>query len=88
MIHCINIAMIAKIQKWGNSLALRIPRSFAKEARVEQNSQVDLKVERGRLVISRVEPGGYRLADLLADVTKDNVHDAVETGPPRGRELL
>ena len=37
--------MHTKVQKWGNSLALRIPRSFAAEAQVEEGSTVDVSVE-------------------------------------------
>ena len=43
--------MRTKIQKWGNSLGLRIPKSFAEEVRVEAGSTVDITVDRGRLII-------------------------------------
>ena len=43
--------MQTKIQKWGNSLGLRIPRSFAAEAQVKEGATVDLSVENGRLLV-------------------------------------
>ena len=79
--------MLTKVQKWGNSLGLRIPKSFAKEASVEEGSTVDLSVSQGQLVVRPVQPRKYELRDLLAQVTQDNLHGEVRTGPPRGREI-
>src|SRR2546425_4785607 len=53
--------MVTKIQKWGNSLGIRIPKSFAKEAQVGAGSRVDLAVKAGRLIIIPVRPQGYDL---------------------------
>ncbi|MBI4565245.1 MAG: AbrB/MazE/SpoVT family DNA-binding domain-containing protein [Planctomycetes bacterium] len=80
--------MITQIQKWGNSLGIRIPRSFAKQARVDRGSEVDLAVERGRLVIRPVKPAKYRLEALLGKIRPDNLHTEVDTGSPAGRERL
>ena len=79
--------MRAKIQKWGNSLALRIPRSFAAESNIRQGSEVELSLEEGRLVIKAVTRPQYTLRALLADVTADNLHGEVDTGPPAGNEV-
>jgi antitoxin MazE len=78
--------MQTKIQKWGNSLGLRIPRSFAAEAQVEEGSTVDLSVENGRLLVRPLRPRKYALADLLKKVKLRNVHGEVSTGEPVGRE--
>ena len=78
--------MRTKIQKWGNSLALRIPRSFAAEAQVEEGSTVDVSVENGSLRVRAVRPRRYLLSDLLKGVSKRNVHSEVETGGATGRE--
>ncbi len=69
-------------------MALRIPSSFAREAKVDEDTEVDLKVEAGKLVIAPVRDKRYRLADLLAGVTRANIHDEADTGAPRRRELL
>lgn len=79
--------MRTKIQKWGNSLGLRIPKSFAEEAGVEAGSEVDLSVDDGELIVRRVGRQRYGLKELLREVTDENIHDAVETGGPVGREV-
>jgi antitoxin MazE len=79
--------MQTKIQRWGNSLGLRIPRSFAEEAGVEAGSQVDLSVREGNLVVRAAKRRKYRQSELLEKVTAKNLHDEVETGEPIGREV-
>jgi antitoxin MazE len=76
-----------KIQRWGNSLGLRIPRSFAQEAGVGAGSEVDLSLEGGDLVVRPARRRTYQLEDLLRRVTAKNVHGEVETGRPVGREI-
>ncbi len=78
--------MQTKIQKWGNSLGLRIPRSFAADAEVEAGSTVDISVENGSLMIRAVRRRKYVLSELLKEVTADNLHEEVTTGEPVGRE--
>jgi len=66
--------MKTTVQKWGNSLALRIPKALAAEARIRVGAKVELVcIPDGVLVKARRKPR-YRLADLLARVTPDNVH--------------
>jgi antitoxin MazE len=79
--------MLTKVQKWGNSLGLRIPKSFAREAAVDEGSQVDLSVSNGQLVVRPVRQKRYELQVLLAGVTDQNLHDEVRTGEPQGREV-
>ena len=78
--------MTSRVQKWGNSLALRIPRSFAKEARVQEGSPVEMSVREGVLIIRPAAHGRYSLRELLKRVSRANVHDEVSSGPPVGRE--
>ena len=79
--------MVTKIQKWGNSLGLRIPKSFAKEAAIEEGSSVDLSLEGDRLVIKPVRAFPYKLSELLSLVTEDNRHEEILTGEAVGREI-
>ena len=79
--------MQTKVQKWGNSLGLRIPKSFAEQAGVEAGSEVDLSVEDGELIVRPRRVPRYDLKDLLRRVTTKNVHTEVETGKPIGREV-
>jgi antitoxin MazE len=79
-------AVQTKLQKWGNSLGLRIPKSFAAEAGVQAGSQVDLSVRAGELRVRAVRRKRLSLAPLLRKVTRKNLHSAIETGDPVGRE--
>ena len=78
--------MQTKIQKWGNSLGLRIPRSLAADAEVEAGSTVDISVENGGLMIRAVRRRKYVLSELLKEVTARNLHEEVAAGEPVGRE--
>ena len=78
--------MQTKIQKWGNSLALRIPRSFAAEAQVEEGSTVDLSLENGGLLVRPVRARKYILRELLKGISAQNLHGEVSTGGAVGRE--
>ena len=79
--------MKTRIQKWGNSLALRIPKSFAAETHLEQGTLVELSLHDGRLIVEPLPQSSVTLTDLLKDVTAENLHDEVDTGPAVGREV-
>jgi antitoxin MazE len=79
--------MQTKIQKWGNSLGLRIPRSFAAEAQVEEGTTVDLSVENGRLLVRPLRVRKYSLNGLLRKVSRRNLHGEVSTERAVGREV-
>ena len=78
--------MKTKVQKWGNSLALRIPKSFAAETALEPDTEVDLNLVEGKLIITPVAKDEYSLEQLLEDVTEDNLHAEVDTGVFVGNE--
>ena len=79
--------MRTRIEKWGNSLGLRIPKSCATEAGVEAGSVVDVPVENGELVVKPARRPHYGLDELLDRVSAENVHGEVETGGAVGREV-
>jgi antitoxin MazE len=78
--------MQTRIQKWGNSLGLRIPRSLAAEAQVEEGATVDLSVEDGRLLVRPLRVRKYALRTLLRKVSRRKLHGEVSTGKAVGRE--
>lgn len=78
--------MHIRVQKWGNSLAVRIPHKIAKEAHLCEGSEVDLTEDSGRLVIDRVETEPT-LQELVERISKENLHTEFEFGSPRGREV-
>jgi antitoxin MazE len=76
----------SKIQKWGNSLAFRIPKVFANEVDVHDGSRVDLLLKGGNLILAPIHRKSS-LNSLLAKVTQENTHSVVETGEPIGGEI-
>lgn len=78
--------MKTKVQKWGNSLALRIPKSFAAEVGLINDAAVEINLSDGKLVITPVVKRKFTLRKLLADVTDDNLHGEVHTGNAVGGE--
>jgi antitoxin MazE len=79
--------MHVRVQKWGNSLALRIPKPLAEDAEVVEGTVLNLAVSEGKVVATRVEQKRLSLSDLLAKVNKKNLHGEVDFGRPAGREI-
>jgi len=78
--------METRVQKWGNSLAVRIPKPLASELGLENNSPVDLSLVSGKLVIVPAVKLGLSLEALLAQVTEDNLHGEFDAGSAVGGE--
>lgn len=78
--------MITKVKKWGNSLAVRIPSTVAKENQLHSGATIRLSSHDGQIVIAPVREQRYRLADLLKDVTHKNLHGEVPCGDAAGKE--
>ena len=76
--------MRARIQRWGNSLAIRIPRAYAVDLGVGEGAEVELELDDQRLVVTpvRVPP----LEALVAGITAHNRHDAITFGRAEGDE--
>lgn len=79
--------MRTRVQKWGNSLALRIPKSFADEVGLQKETSVELSLTDGKLIVTPVPEPKSTLKQLLAKVTKDNLHHEADTGPATGNEV-
>ena len=79
--------MKARIQKWGNSLALRIPKAFAAEVQLQKDSLVEVSLIEGTLVVEPVFGESYTLDQLLEGITRKNIHREVDTGSPVGKEV-
>ena len=78
--------MKTRVQKWGNSLALRIPKSFADEAGLHKETAVEVSVTDGKIVVTRLSQPKLTLEQLLSKVTTDNLHHEVDTGAAVGNE--
>jgi len=79
--------MRARVQRWGNSLALRIPRAFGRELNLRPESSVEMTLDSGRLILVPIEDSRVpTLSELLDQVSDENKHTEVETGHPVGNE--
>lgn len=72
-----------RVQKWGNSLGIRIPKALALKVGIEEGTEIDLDIEEGQHVI---KPKSTTLDKLLSQITPNNVHTEISTGEPQGRE--
>jgi len=80
--------MLAKVQKWGNSLALRLPKGLADEIDVRLGSPVEIKVKGDSIVIEPVrEKKKYTLDKILEGVKPDTLHVEIDSGNPVGKEI-
>ena len=78
--------MNTRVQRWGNSLAVRIPKSFAEEVGLVDGSPVEMRLVDGALVVEPASAPPLSLDRLLEGVTESNRHAEVDTGPVRGSE--
>ena len=76
--------MKATVQRWGNSLAIRIPRAYARDLAIDEGSEVEVSVAGPALVVTPSSPPS--LNALLAAITDENLHAEIDTGPGQGRE--
>ena len=74
------------VQKWGNSLALRIPKAMAEQIHVKAGAPVEILEDGGRLMI-RPTGGRVNLKTLLSKITSENLHAETETGDAAGKEV-
>ena len=79
--------MRGKVQRWGNSLAIRIPKVLAMQIGLAEQGEVDISVVDTQIVVSLAAPSPYTLDGLLAGVTEDNLHAEVSTGSAMGNEV-
>jgi len=79
--------MQTKIKKWGNSLALRIPKTFALSAKLKQDELVDLSIDKEKIVITPIGDKEYSLGELLKGISENNLHGEIDTGAPVGKEI-
>lgn len=80
--------MRVNIQQWGNSLAIRIPKSFAEQTAIKLGSPVDLFIDGGRLIIEPIVEKKYELKDLVSQINETNLHKEYFCDQPKGKELL
>jgi antitoxin MazE len=78
----------ASVGKWGNSAAVRIPATLLAQANFSDKQPIDLVLQDGRIILEPVKASELSLDDLLAQITRENIHGEIDFGQPAGRELL
>ena len=79
--------MQTQIKKWGNSLALRIPKLLALDANLKLNKVVDISIDKGSIIVRPISEKEYSLEKLLEGISKNNLHEEFDTGTPVGKEI-
>ncbi len=75
------------IKKWGNSTAVRIPASVMSAAHVDLDQTVEVREDKGCIIIEPVRRKAYKLDELLGGITAKNRHKLIDTGEPVGKEF-
>jgi len=77
----------AMVKKWGNSAAIRIPAAVLADANLRVDQSVEIREERGRIVIEPLRRKTFEIRELVKGIRRDNLHEPVDTGAPVGREV-
>lgn len=78
--------MQVALQKWGNSLALRIPAGLARQIKVRQGDPVQLSLTDNKLTIQPAKPC-FQAKSLIRKIKKNGLHKETDWGAPRGAEV-
>ena len=80
--------METKIQKWGNSLAVRLPKAFTEQTGIENGSDVRILIEDDKIVLVPIKTRDTLLESMLDKIDETTLHNKIDFGEPVGRELL
>jgi antitoxin MazE len=78
--------MKLQVQRWGDSLAVKIPETIAAEAGLREGSTVSLHGDGDQVVLAPLGQREYDLEELLAGITDEKLHGETDFGGPVGRE--
>jgi antitoxin MazE len=79
--------MRVRVKKWGNSYAIRIPKAIFDDASLENDSEVDISISNGKIILNPVPTRIITLESLVSGITEENKHHEVDTGPAIGNEV-
>jgi antitoxin MazE len=77
---------LTRIQKWGNSYGVRIPKIILDEMDLMPDAQVEIREEQGSIIITPIRKGKLSLEELLSQITPENMHGETDWGRPMGNE--
>jgi antitoxin MazE len=86
-VYAAEAVMKTTVKKWGNSAAVRIPASVMDAMHLQLDQVVEVREEKGRIVIEPVRQRKYALDDLLKGITSKNLHEPVDFVSPEGKEV-
>lgn len=78
--------MKAQLVRWGNSLAVRIPKPIVEQAGLDEGEELNVSARAGRIAIEKTRTK-LTLKKLLEGIRPDNVHGEQDWGPPVGKEI-
>lgn len=77
-----------KVQMWGNSLAIRIPKAIAESSKINQGTHIEFSLSDGSIILTPLKSPKYSLDQLLEGINKDNLHGEINTGNSVGKEII
>ena len=80
------LLVVTKLQKWGSSLGLRLPKKLAEDLKMAAGTEVDIAVVKGKLVLTPLPRKAFSLDQLLDGVTPENRHQETDLRVKRGQE--
>lgn len=78
--------MATLVKKWGNSMAIRLPKAVADAAALREGTSVTIEARNGGVMVTPERKPAYRLESLVRKINSANRHKEAGTGNPRGRE--
>lgn len=86
-IMTIYITMETTIQKWGNSLAVRVPQGMAQKLALKAGSTVAMRQAKKTIIIQATPKTHKSLKELIATIRPENIHEETDWGKPMGKEI-
>lgn len=80
--------MLTRVRKWGNSYAVRLPKSVVQETGIRGGEELQVEVVNRNIRLRRPSKREYSLDELVARIRPSNLHAEVDFGTPQGREAL
>ncbi len=77
--------MVTTVQRWGNSLAIRIPKAFAEQARLNEDSDVEISIDGDKITLAPARRE-WKLDDLVSRISPSNIHTETNWGDRQGNE--
>jgi antitoxin MazE len=76
-----------QIKRWGNSLALRIPKAILTQLGIKEDDELKMNITDNSLVLTPIIKKEYSLSEMLSQISDDNLHDEADFGQPAGNEV-